>query len=145
MTCRPVDTRPRFFLIVYRMKDILFHIVIHIVERRVQMVGSELNRTRGKRGKKRGETGARARERVPSFWSSLPFSLSSLPSFCFLANFFPALYSVNAWNRLHEGKMPCLELCLRIVKFQNTISDCISAWFDRIGKMKNRFFHFCNK
>ena len=100
------------------------------------MVGSELNRTRGKRGKKRGETGARA---FP------PFSLCSLPSFLFLVNVFPALYYVNAWNRLHEGKMPCLELCLRIVKFQNTISDCISTCCDRIGKMKNRLFCFSNK
>ena len=84
MTCRPVDTRPRFFLIVYRMKDILFHIVIHIVERGVQMVGSELNRTRGKRGKKRGETGARARERVPS-----PFPSPVSPRFVFSSIFFP--------------------------------------------------------
>ena len=86
------------------------------------MVGSELNRTRGKRGEKRGETGARARERVPS-----PFPSLVSPRFVFSPIFFPALYSVNAWNRLHKGKMPCLELCLRIVKFQNTISDCISA------------------
>ena len=82
---------------------------------------SELNLMQGTREKTRGDWGESERTR------SLPFSLSSLPSFCFLANFFPALYSVNAWNRLHEGKMPCLELCLRIVKFQNTISDCISA------------------
>ena len=54
-------------------------------------VGNELNCTPGKRG----EGGGGARE------SSLPLSPSSLPSFFFFfVNFSPALYFLNAWNRL---------------------------------------------
>ena len=47
-------------------------------------VGSELNCTAGKRG---------GRERVPS-------PLSPLVVFFFFVNFSPALYYLNAWNRL---------------------------------------------
>ena len=50
------------------------------------MVGSELNRTRGKRGKTREETGARARERVPS-----PFPSVVSPRFVFSSIFSRAL------------------------------------------------------
>ena len=97
------------------------------------MEGSELNRTPGKRG----ETGARARERVPSL-------LFFRWCFFFTPIFSPALLSERLEQTKRSAK-PCLELCLRIVKFQNSIGDCISASFDRMGKMKNRFFCFCNK
>ena len=58
----------------------------------IQMLGSEWNRKRGKRGGKRGETGARAREPV--------FPLQTL-LFCF--SFSSTLYYLSAWNRLSEG------------------------------------------
>ena len=56
-------------------------LLVQVVERGVQMVGSESNCTWAKT---RGD-----------------FSLSSLSSFyCFLFNFSPALYDLNACNRL---------------------------------------------
>ena len=63
-------------------------------------MGSELSCTPGKRGGGRwngGEGGESERERE----SSLPLSPSSRPSFFFSAwIFFPALYYLDAWNRL---------------------------------------------
>ena len=60
------------------------------------MAGSELNRTRGKRGGKRAKIGVRA--------ISCP-SLPSLSSFFFVVNISPALYCLNAWNRLAQLKL----------------------------------------
>ena len=58
----------------------------------VQMVGSELDRTRRKRGgKKRGDWG-----------SSFPAIVS--PRFFFLVNFSPEYYYPNTWNRLIYAK-----------------------------------------
>ena len=66
---------------------------VQIVECGVRMVGSELNRTRRKRGKKNEVRVGR----VPSL-----FRLQSLPFF-FHVNFSTALYYLNAWNRLTRG------------------------------------------
>lgn len=58
----------------------------------VQMVGSELDRTRRKRGEKnKGRLG-------------LLFSRYSILSFFFLVNFSPEYYYPNTWNRLIYAK-----------------------------------------
>lgn len=59
-----------------------------VLERSVQMVGSELQNLRGEnQGKKQGRLG-------------LHFSVPSLLSFFFLNNFTSAFYYLKAWNRL---------------------------------------------
>ena len=66
---------------------------VQIVECGVRMVGSELNRTPRKRGKKNEVRVGR----VPSL-----FRLQSLPFF-FHVNLSTALYYLNTWNRLTRG------------------------------------------
>ena len=70
------------------------------------MVGSEFNRTRGKRGGIPRDIGASS---FPSSFCVASVSgsifarsliLLSHPSFFFLVNFSPALFNLNAWNKL---------------------------------------------
>ena len=85
---------------------------VQIVERGVPMAGSELNRTRGKRGGKRAKIGVRA--------ISCP-SLPSLSSFFFVVNISPALYCLNAWNRLAQLKLHFRERRGRFSSLKNRV------------------------